>query len=176
MSLWMIFIVAVSLSMDAFSLALVYGTLSFSSKIVNMISLTVGIFHFLMPFFGFLCGRLLLFFLEFQANFLIGIIFVVLSIEMLLSVFKRDNIEVLSGFLSYILFGFTVSVDSFSVGIGMGSLGGLIIVPCIVFSVVSFLFTYMGLKLGKRLASRFGLCSTVLGSIILFLLGIFYIF
>lgn len=175
MSLFMIFMVAISLSMDAFSLALIYGTLNISSKMIQKMSIVVGIFHFFMPLFGFFFGDLITFFLEFNSDLLVGIIFLILSIQMFCSIFKTEEVELLSGFLSYFLFGFTVSIDSFSVGIGIGSLRGNIFLPCVIFSIVSGLFTYMGLRLGKRLAVRFGTFSTVLGSIILLFLGLHHI-
>ncbi len=175
MSLFMIFMVAVSLSMDAFSLALIYGTLNVSSRMIRNMSGVVGIFHFFMPLFGFLFGDLLSFFLEFEADLLVGIIFFILALQMFLSLFKTEEVEVLSGFLSYFLFGFTVSVDSFSVGIGIGSLKGPIFLPCVVFSLVSAGFTYLGLRLGKTLATRFGKISTLIGGFILFILALHHI-
>ena len=110
------------------------------------------------------------------SSLLVGIIFVYLAIQMFLSVFKQEEVEMFGGLLSYLLFGFTVSIDSFSVGIGLGSLDTHILYPCISFSITSFIFTYLGLKMGKKLALKFGKISTVLGSIILFILGVGYLF
>lgn len=175
MSLFLILVVAISLSMDAFSLALVYGTLNISDKIIRRVSLTVGTFHFFMPLLGYFFGEVLARCLTFNSNILVGVIFIFLAVEMFLSVFKRDSVEMFSGFLSYFLFGFTVSIDSFSVGIGLGSLGSSVLTSCITFSTVSFLFTYVGLKMGKKLALKFGNISTVIGSVLLFVLGIYYL-
>ena len=52
MELLSIIIVAISLSMDAFSLALAYGTLGLGPKMLFKISLSVGLFHFFMPLLG----------------------------------------------------------------------------------------------------------------------------
>ena len=175
MSFLTVFIVAISLSMDAFSLSLIYGTLNVSLAMMRRTSIVVGIFHFFMPLLGYLFGDLLSFFLSFNADFFVGIIFIVLAIQMFASLWKTEDVDLLTGLLSYFLFGFTVSVDSFSVGIGIGSLRGNIFVPCLVFSIVSFLFTYLGLRLGKRLALKFGRIATVFGSIMLFCLGFYYI-
>ena len=49
MNLILVLVIALSLSMDAFSLSLAYGTLSLTKKELNTISVTVGIYHFLMP-------------------------------------------------------------------------------------------------------------------------------
>lgn len=176
MSFLTILIVAISLSMDAFSLSLIYGTLNISNTIIRIVSSTVGIFHFFMPLFGYLFGDFISSFFIFNPNMLVGIIFIYLSIQMFLSIFKNEDVDMFGGFLSYLLFGFTVSIDSFSVGIGLGSLDTSIIYPCLVFSLTSFLFTYIGLKMGKKLTLKFGKISTILGSIILLILGIRYLF
>ncbi len=175
MSLLTLFLVAISLSMDAFSLSLLYGTLNVSSKMIRNTSITVGIFHFFMPLFGFLFGDMIAFFLDFNANLLVGIIFLILAIQMLTSIFKKEEVSLLTGIFSYLLFGFTVSIDSFSIGIGIGSLKEAILLPCIIFSFVSGIFTYLGLRLGKKLAQKFGTISTVFGGLLLFGLGLHYI-
>lgn len=176
MNLIAIFLVAVSLSMDAFSLSLLYGTLNLKRKVIRGISLTVGIFHFFMPLFGYLFGDILSFFLTFNADLLVGAIFIILGVQMFLSTKKEEDIMEITSIFSYLLFGFTVSLDSFSVGIGLGSLQESILLPCIIFSFTSLVFTYLGLVLGTRLAHKFGQISTILGSILLFILGLFYIF
>ena len=50
----LVFLMAISLSMDAFSLALAYGTLGMSNKDKIILSLVVGIFHLIMPLLGML--------------------------------------------------------------------------------------------------------------------------
>ena len=43
------FVMAIGLSMDAFSLALAYGTTKIPINKKVLLSITVGIFHFFMP-------------------------------------------------------------------------------------------------------------------------------
>lgn len=172
MSLFTVLVVAISLSMDAFSLALIYGTLDIKKKNMLVIALSVGIFHFFMPLFGYLFGSFLNKVFSFDSNFFIAIIFIFLSIEMFISIFKDEEIELFNGILSILLFSFTVSIDSFSVGIGLGVGNDNNYLAFIIFSIISFLFTYFGLKLGKILSLKFGKFSTLFGSIVLFLLGI----
>ena len=54
-----ILLIAISLSMDAFSLALVYGLLIYSKKRKLLLSIIVGIYHFFMPLIGMLFGNIL---------------------------------------------------------------------------------------------------------------------
>ena len=49
MNLFLLFIIAISLSMDAFSLSLAYGTLDINKKEIITLSIIVGIYHFFMP-------------------------------------------------------------------------------------------------------------------------------
>lgn len=171
-----IIIVAIGLSMDAFSLAILYGTLNFNNRKVLTLSTSVGIFHFFMPLLGNLIGIVVLRVLPVSTNTVVGIIFLIISIEMITSLFKKEEVVDLKGIFAIILFAFTVSIDSFSVGIGLSTISSNIILTVSVFSLVSFLFTLVGLKTGGKLTDMFGKCSTLLGGIILFLVSIFYLF
>ena len=46
MNLGQLIIISISLSMDAFSLAIIYGTLGLDKKMTNLLSAMVGSFHF----------------------------------------------------------------------------------------------------------------------------------
>lgn len=169
-----IFLIAVGLSMDAFSLALIYGTLNLEKNIQYLLSGIVGIFHFFMPMLGFFLGRLILQFLPIRPEILVGIIFIFIALQMIFSLFKEEKVEHLSSVGALLLFGFTVSIDSFSVGIGMSGIQNHVYYECIIFSLTSGLFTFFGLKLGTTLALKFGKLATFFGSLVLFALGIHY--
>lgn len=175
MSILFTFLTAVGLSMDAFSIAIIYGTLDMNKKTTRKVSISVGVFHFFMPIIGYILGKIILSILSINIDILVGTIFIILSLEMLLSIKKDDQINILTNLVSILIFSFTVSIDSFSVGIAYGALNNSIIVSSIIFSTVSCLFTYIGVCLGKKLVKRFGSISTLIGSIILLILGISYL-
>ena len=112
MSLLTAFIVAVSLSMDAFSLALIYGTFNLDNKKNIIISFMVGIFHFFMPLTGYTFGDTLSKLISPNIDLFMAIIFIYLGIQMFISVFKNEEIEMINSFFSVILFAFTVSARS----------------------------------------------------------------
>lgn len=176
MTLPVIIILAVGLSMDAFSLALIYGTLDLKPTIRRLMSIMVGIFHFFMPLLGYQIGELILKVIKINPDILVGIIFMILGIQMILSLKEAEKVKILTGLFSVIFFAFTVSIDSFSIGIGLGVASAKIIVPCLIFSLISFIFTYIGVFLGKKLSDMFGSITTLIGAIILILLGIIYLF
>lgn len=176
MSLGILFLIAIGLSMDAFSLALIYGTLNMEKKYHNSMSIFVGLFHFFMPLFGYLVGKFIFSFLPIPPQMIAGIIFIALAVEMLFSLKKEEQLKLLENVYSICLFAFTVSIDSFSIGIGLGSLTNNIHIACLIFSITSAIFTYLGVKLGDILVKKFGNLATLVGSIILLWLGIHYIF
>lgn len=157
MSLIIIFMLAVGLSMDAFSLSLIYGTLNLKSSMQKLMSIMVGIFHFFMPLLGYQIGELILKVIKVNPDILVGIIFIILGLEMLLSLKKKDQVKILTGIASIVFFAFTVSIDSFSIGIGFGVANINMLLPCIIFSLTSAIFTYIGVLLGKKLSDKFGL-------------------
>ena len=166
----------VGLSMDAFSLSILYGTLNLSKRKQKMLALIVGMYHFLMPCLGNITGKLFLSNLFLQVEYLVGTIFLLLSIQMVCSLKKQEELTILTNIFSLLLFGFTVSIDSFSVGVALGALQYNLWLSCITFSLTSMAFTYTGLKIGTTFSDRYGKYATILGSIILFFLALSYFF
>ncbi len=171
-----IIMVAIGLSMDAFSLAILYGTLSFDKKKSLTLSGSVGVFHFFMPLLGNFVGLAIMRILPIKPNILVGVIFLIISIQMMVSIFKEEEIIDLKGIWAILLFAFTVSIDSFSVGIGLSAICNNKILAVFVFSITSFMFTFTGLTIGSKLTEKFGKVSTFLGSAVLLCLSIIYLF
>lgn len=168
------FFIAIGLSMDAFSLALAYGTTKIPINKKILLSITVGIFHFFMPKLGALIGTELLLNYIVKANYLVGIIFMILAIEMILSR-KDKKTGSITNVISIILFAFTVSIDSFSVGIALSLTTRDINCPCLIFASISTLFTFLGVELGNKIANKFENKAEYIGIIILLILGIKYL-
>ena len=167
------FLVAVSLSMDAFSLALIYGTYGLSRRLMLMIAGIVGVFHFFMPLLGLWFGGVLTSYFVFDLEMVVGIIFIVIGISMVISSKDDGEVKILNGIFAYLLFGLSVSIDSFTTGIGLSVISNNYIGIACLFMIVSMSFTYIGLRLGNRLNNSFGKYSTICGGILLCILGIF---
>jgi len=176
MQLISIFVIAIGLSMDAFSLAVLYGTLNFNKRKTLTLASSVGVFHFFMPLLGNILGLALIRILPVSSNIIVGIIFLGISIQMFFSVFKEEEIVDLKGIIAIILFAFTVSIDSFSVGIGLPAICNSKITAVTIFSSISFLFTFIGLTIGSKLNKKFGKASTLIGSFVLLTLSLAYLF
>lgn len=175
MNIILIFIIAVSLSMDAFSLALAYGTISLTKKEINTLSIVVGIYHFFMPILGMLIGNFIIKIVHVGGDLITLIIFVFIGINMIIEGIKGQEAVKQMKFGEMILFGLAVSIDSFSVGIGLNNISNNFILCSIIFSITSCVFTYLGLLLGNKLSELIGKLATLLGGITLILLGIIYV-
>ena len=175
MPLMLIITIAIGLSMDAFSLALIYGTLNLDKKIEKIMGISVGVFHFFMPIIGFYLGKIILSIILINPDIIVGIIFILLGLEMLISIKKEEQVKLITNIISVIIFSLTVSIDSLSTGIAFGATNTGILIPCIIFSIMSGLFTYLGLIFGKKLSTTFGDISNLVGAIILIIMGIKYL-
>lgn len=171
-----IFLIAVSLSMDAFSLALIYGTQGINKKDKIILSLIVGIYHFIMPLIGLSIGIYITNKLIINASILVGVILCLIAIEMIISSFKDEEERFLLTLPGYLIFGLSVSVDSLTTGIGLPAISENYFLTATIFSITSLIFTYLGLNLGNTLNKKYGKVSTIIGGSILFSLGIIYIF
>lgn len=166
------FLTAVALSLDAFSLSIIYGTVIKEKKTIYLLSIIVGIFHFFMPLLGYYLSNLFIVKIISKINLLSFAVFLILGLEMLLSKDSDKSIISLSSLYSLIIFAFTVSIDSFSIGIALAN--NSILIPIILFSITSCIFTYIGLNIGEKLSQIKGINK--IGGILLIVLSIYYLF
>lgn len=175
MNIILIFIIAVSLSMDAFSLSLAYGTLNLPSKKIFYLSLIVGIYHFFMPIIGRLIGKIIFYYIPIKPDIIVLIILSFIGLNMIVDTFRKEEREKIIDKKSMLLFGFAVSLDAFSVGISLSNITKDYLLSSIIFSGCSFIFTYVGLLLGSKISKLIGSLATIIGGFFLILIGIIYI-
>lgn len=171
----LIVVIAISLSMDAFSLALAYGTLNMNKRDICTLSFIVGIYHFFMPIIGMFFGSRILSLIKINPNILVFIVLFIIGIEMVIESLKETEKVKLMNKIEMLMFGLAVSLDSLSVGIGLNTLSKNFIISALIFSISSFLFTYTGLVLGKKISNIIGKISTLIGGVILIAIGFLYI-
>ena len=168
----LVFLMAISLSMDAFSLALAYGTLGMSNKDKIILSLVVGIFHLIMPLLGMLVGELILSLFKFNADIVVAIILSFIGIQMIVSSFKKDEELKPLKFSEFFLFGLAVSIDSLTLGITLPNMGVSMIISPFIFAITSAAFTFAGLLIGNKIEKLLGKIATIIGGVILTLIGL----
>ena len=173
--LLILLLIGISLSIDAFSISTVIGITRPTLKQTLYISTLVGIFHFIMPILGIIISNNIRILLNINSNLLLGIILILLSLQMFIEYLKPSKKNIRLTNLSTLLFAFGVSIDSFSIGIGIKAITDNIVLSSFVFSIVSFTFTFMGLTIGKYINKILENYSYLIGTILLFILGITFL-
>lgn len=171
-----LFIIGISLSMDTFSVCLSIGTFKIDKRKILFLSGLVGIMHFFMPLFGTMLGSKIVTFLNINVNFLLGIILLFIGIEMIIELIKDDDKYFELNIFNMFLVSLSVSLDSFSTGLGLTAITNDVILSGIIFSICAASFTFAGLIIGKYSQKKLGIYGNIFGIILLFILGIFHIF
>jgi len=171
MNLLISIFIGISLSLDAFSVCLLYGTLNFNKFKNFFISFIIGIFHLFMPLIGLQLGVNILKYIHAGHKIVMCIIFIILGIEMIVSAKdEKDVIDIKT--IGIIILGLTVSIDSMFVGITLDEFSSNIFLSSVIFSICSFLFSYLALCIGSYLSNKIGKYSNVIGGIILILIAL----
>lgn len=168
--------IAIALSMDTFSLSLGLGTCNLSKKKSLMLSITVGTMHFLMPFLGVMVGSNLVNFFKINSNLMLGLILLFIAGQMLYEIFLKEETTINLNWIGMFFFAFGVSIDAFSTGLGLNAITENIYLALIIFALTSFLFTLLGLLIGKYASKVLGVYASVFGAILLIIIGLEHIF
>lgn len=160
--------------MDTFSLSLTIGTVT-NNKYLKIFPFLVGIFHFLMPLFGNYLGIKIINTFNIASNIILGIVLIILAINLAIHYYKEEQINLKLNFLSILFLAFSVSVDSFTIGLGISNITTKYYLSSLIFSVCSFTFTTIGLLIGKYSSKLLGKYASLIGITLLLILGIFFI-
>lgn len=169
-----IIIIGLSISVDAFSLSLAYGLMNISKRTIILTSFLVGIFHFIMPLLGFNLGSIILKYLNIESKYVLLLILILILIEMIRSL-KENQKEYELNIINIITFAFLVSIDSFTIGIGLNYITNNLYIASIIFSIMSFTFTLLGFLLGKYLSIKAQNYAKYFGVAILFTVIIYFL-
>ena len=165
MSIFFNVLLGIILGLDAFSLAVSLGSFNKRIKDCKLLIILIALFHFVFPILGSMIGS----FIHIPVTELKIIVFFYLMIEMSLDYFNHKPIVVIDYWFNFLLMAFSVSIDSFSIGISL-SLSTNILFSCIVFSLFASLFTIIGLILGNRLNKGIGDYANLLGIVLIIIL------
>ena len=172
MNILFLILIGFSLSMDTFSLAINIGTYNPPRKDNLIYSLIVGIFHFVLPILGAYLGSYLINIISVKISTLLFFVFLFIGIEMFLSLISKEEKDLKLNSLNKLIYAFSVSLDSLTVGLILKSLGSIWILGPIIFATEAFLFTYIGLTIGKLSYQKMGFKARIIGLVIIILLAI----
>ena len=170
MNLTLILFIAISLSMDAFSLAISMGTINFAKKKNITLAIIVGAFHFFMPLLGSIIGTWFIRVISFDTQFISAIIFAYIGIQMIKELSSENEFIKKFNFIEMLTFALGVSLDS--LGVGFTFANSYIITYGFIFAFFSFTFTLTGLFLGNILNRFIGVYASYLGAFIMFMMSL----
>ncbi|WP_459502006.1 manganese efflux pump MntP [Bacillus sp. C1] len=172
-----LFIMAFALGMDAFSVSLGMGMVALRMRQIMYIGMTIGLFHIVMPFLGMILGRFLSETFGHMATVAGAILLIGLGFYIVYSaIVEEEETRAAPVGISLLVFAFSVSVDSFSVGLSLGIYGAQMIVTILLFGLVSMILAWGGLLIGRHAKRFLGMYGEVLGGIILIGFGLCLLF
>jgi len=172
-------LIAIALSMDAFSVSLTEGfrlkeNITFYHTF--LIGLFFGGFQGLMPLLGWIAGE--------QIREIIVVIAPIIAFVLLAFIGSKmiyDSLKEIEGkeeennkfsHKQLLILAIATSIDAFAIGVSFALLDIDILIPVVVIGIVTFVFSEVGVFLGKKLGNTFGNKFEIIGGVILILLGI----
>ena len=174
-------LIAVSLGVDSFSIALSIGAFFSTITKKEIIKLTVSFMsaHFLMLLIGWFFGVYTADFIEMFAHWIILVFIGFVGVKLIYEAVKgNDELEIKLHFWRYrnILFlSFITSLDALAIGFSFALLNTFIIIPNIVITIVVGIMTLIGIFAGGKLSEKFPNKMKIIAGIILILIGIFQV-
>lgn len=165
--------IAIALSMDAFSLGLGLGMKRLLHRQMFFLSVTIGILHVLMPLVGMVIGQYLGVMMQEVAVMIGGGILCFLGGKMIFQ--KSDGTVRIHSLTQLFLLSTSVSLDSLSVGLTLGLFSTDPWIAVSIFGCVGVMMSGAGLWMGKFAGSWLGNAGETIGGLILILLGLKFI-
>ena len=176
---------AIALAMDAFAVSIGLGakaqkqTADYVRRLAWLAALYFGVAQGVMPLIGYLLGSALLGWLAQAAPWIGGIILLALGGKMLYEVFSGedddDDLEVGSNTISqHMMFTLAIatSIDAMAAGFTLNLLALNAWLACAIIGVITALFGWLGVYLGRRSGTWLEDKAEMLGGVVLIAIGI----
>ena len=95
---------------------------------------------------------------------------------MIIDLIKSDDNYFELNIFNMFLVSLSVSLDSFSTGLGLSAITNDIMLSGLIFSVCAASFTFLGLLIGKYSGEKLGIYANLFGILLLIILGLLHIF
>jgi len=178
-----VFLIAVSLAMDALAVSVTNGITvkDFSRRHAIKMGLYFGGFQFVMPLIGFFLGKGFESLIKAYDHWIAFGLLLVIGINMLKESFGEEESETMGksaamalSWKKLVLQAIATSIDAMAVGISFAVVGkGVnIFISSVIIGITAFAFSYFGGIFGRKVGSFFQKSAERLGGIILIGIGI----
>ena len=176
MSIFDVFVIAVALAMDCFSVSVATGVAVDRPKFrtVFIMALFFGGFQGLMPVIGWLTGGSMSSLIEAFDHWVALILLVFIGGNMIRGALSEDESKVLdvTKVRTLIELAVATSVDALVVGVNLGIMQNRLLVPALIIAAVSFVLTIAGFYLGAYFKRICKFKFELVGGIVLIGIGI----
>jgi len=171
-----LFLIAIGLSMDAFSVSICKGltTKKFSWPMALICGLWFGGFQVLMPIIGYYLGAQFQEMIEAYDHWIaFGLLFLIGANMIREAVWgKEEKQDGSLGFKTMFLLAIATSIDALAVGVSFACIRVKLWSSVIVIGLTTFAFSVLGVKIGNVFGSKYEKSAGVIGGIILILIGL----
>ena len=178
MDLLAVFLIAVGLAMDAFSVCISAGICIPEIKAGHYLrlALTFGFFQFLMPLIGYAAGVSIEPVIKSYDHWLAFALLSYIGGKMIYEGLKKkdescDPRDPSRG-KTLLILALATSIDALAVGLSFGVLSKPIIVPAIIIGLVCVVFSALGVLIGKKAGELVGKKGEIIGGICLIAIGV----
>ena len=178
MSFLELLLIAVGLSMDAFSVSICKGltTKKFSWRMAMICALWFGGFQVLMPVIGYFLGAQFEDFIDSYAHWIaFGLLFLVGANMIREAVWDDKEEEEKSNSLDFktmFLLAIATSIDALAVGVSFAFIQVKLWSSVLIIGLTTFVFSVLGVKIGNVFGSKYEKSAGIIGGIILILIGL----
>jgi putative Mn2+ efflux pump MntP len=172
----MIYLVALGLAMDSFSVSIANGlaTRTFQISKALTIALFFGFFQGVMPIFGWLAGESIADLICAFDHWLAFGLLTAIGVKMIYESINNKPNNFLKSYNLKILLVLSVatSIDALAVGLSFSFLNVSILFPAIVIGLIAFSLSFLGVYLGKSFGEILSNRIEILGGLILIAIGL----
>ena len=178
MSFLELLLIAIGLSMDAFSVSICKGltTKEFSWRMALVCGLWFGGFQALMPTIGYFLGAQFQEMIEAYDHWIaFGLLFLIGANMIREAVWGKKEEGENSGALDFktmFLLAIATSIDALAVGVSFACIQVNLWSSLVVIGLTTFLFSFLGVKIGNVFGAKYEKSAGIIGGIILILIGL----
>lgn len=178
MSITEIFLIAVSLAMDAFAVSLCKGLCmrKINYKQAAIVAAMFGGFQAAMPLLGWFLGKQ---FQQYIVNIDHWVVFALLLMiggKMIVDVFgdeeKKQAVCDRLNIKELVIMAIATSIDAFAVGLTLAVLGASILLSISIIGAVTFVICFIGVVIGNKVGTKLKKKAQLAGGVVLILIGI----
>lgn len=170
-----LFVLALAVSMDAFTVAVCKGLAMKKVTFRNafVVGLYFGLFQAGMPLFGYLIGKKCAYLVVLIDHWIAFFLLAAIGINMIKHavVGEEDSEDSSLKVKDMLLLSIATSIDALAVGVAFAFIDVDIWNSVWVIGITTFILSTIGVKLGNYIGLKFKKCAEVVGGVILVLLG-----